>query len=449
MPRITISYRRDDSLDITGRIFDRLAGHFGREAVFRDIDSIPPGADFRRHINRVLDESDIVLAIVGPRWVGPDDEHRRLANPADPVRVEIETALRKDKPLIPVLVSRAVMPHPEALPDSLQDFAYRNAIQVDSGQDFDVHVGRLIRTMEQILRLGEERAAGHADPAVAAMKAVPPIEPPAPQPLPEVPAPPPIGPLVMADARSAHLPAIVLALIVILGTIIGARLVYLTQQEEQPPQTAAAKAQQEEQARQAAAAKAAEAQRLYGMAAGANDEREALRFLRLAADQGLAYAQSSLGDAYAHVPVMNVPVMNARGTQYSLPQNDGEAAHLYRLAANQGYSDALVKLANFYAQGRGGLPRDDRKAARLYRLAEEKVGQISNWDTVYNEEDRLYRLALHYGEAEATAIIASFYEQGRGGVSRDGGKARELYKLAAVEGNEYARERLKDLGQTW
>jgi hypothetical protein len=70
MPRITISYRRDDSLDITGRIFDRLAGHFGREAVFRDIDSIPPGADFRRHIDRVLDESDIILAIVGPRSTG-------------------------------------------------------------------------------------------------------------------------------------------------------------------------------------------------------------------------------------------------------------------------------------------------------------------------------------------------------------------------------------------
>ena len=106
MTRIIISYRRDDSLDITGRIFDRLTGHFGREAIFRDIDNIPPGADFRRHIDRVLDESDIVLAIVGPRWIGPDDQQLRLASPADPVRLEIETALRKKKPLIPVLVSQ-------------------------------------------------------------------------------------------------------------------------------------------------------------------------------------------------------------------------------------------------------------------------------------------------------------------------------------------------------
>ena len=135
MPRITISYRRDDSLDITSRIFDRLAGHFGREAVFRDIYSIPLGTDFRRHIDRVLDQSDIILAIVGPRWIGPDNEYPRLSSPADPVRLEIETALRMDKPLIPVLVSRAVMPHPDVLPDSLHDFVYRNAVQIDSGQD--------------------------------------------------------------------------------------------------------------------------------------------------------------------------------------------------------------------------------------------------------------------------------------------------------------------------
>src|SRR5262249_43554121 len=139
MPRITISYRRDDSLDITGRIFDRLAAHFGRDAVFRDIDSIPPGVDFRRHIDEVLGQSDIILAIVGPRWIGPGARQRRLASAADPVRVEVETALRVNKPLIPVLVLHAAMPQPDDLPDTLRDFAFRNAVQVDSGQDFETH----------------------------------------------------------------------------------------------------------------------------------------------------------------------------------------------------------------------------------------------------------------------------------------------------------------------
>ena len=58
MPRITISYRREDSGVITGRIFDRLVVNYGRASVFRDIDSIPPGVDFREHINEVLTQSD-------------------------------------------------------------------------------------------------------------------------------------------------------------------------------------------------------------------------------------------------------------------------------------------------------------------------------------------------------------------------------------------------------
>ncbi len=151
MPRITISYRRDDSAAMTGRIFDRLAAHYGRESIFRDIDNIPPGVDFRKHIDGILDESDVVLAIVGPRWVGPRGGQSRLTNAADPVRVEIETALRKNCPLIPVLVLRGSMPRVEQLPDSLQDFAYHNAVSVDTGQDFDVHMARLIRAMDRML----------------------------------------------------------------------------------------------------------------------------------------------------------------------------------------------------------------------------------------------------------------------------------------------------------
>jgi class 3 adenylate cyclase len=149
-PRITISYRRDDSLDVTGRIFDRLAAHFGRAAVFRDIDNIPPGVDFRCHVDKVLEDSDIILAIVGPRWLGPDGDHWRIGDAADPVRVEVETALRKTKRMIPVLVSHAEMPRPNELPESLQDFAYRNAVRVDSGPDFEFHIGRLIRAMEGV-----------------------------------------------------------------------------------------------------------------------------------------------------------------------------------------------------------------------------------------------------------------------------------------------------------
>ncbi|HEX3863825.1 MAG TPA: toll/interleukin-1 receptor domain-containing protein [Stellaceae bacterium] len=161
-PHITISYRRDDSGVISGRIFDRLVGHYGREAVFRDIDNIPAGVDFRKHINQMLNASDVVLAIVGPRWVGPSETQNRLSNEADPVRLEIEGALRNGAPLIPVLVLGATMPIADQLPDSLKDFAYRNAAQIDSGQDFDIHMARLIRAVDGILGRDDGRKQSEA-----------------------------------------------------------------------------------------------------------------------------------------------------------------------------------------------------------------------------------------------------------------------------------------------
>ena len=70
MARITLSYRREDSMDITGRIFDRLTSRYGRETVFRDIDNIPPGRDFREHIRSSIEGSDVLMVVVGPRWLG-------------------------------------------------------------------------------------------------------------------------------------------------------------------------------------------------------------------------------------------------------------------------------------------------------------------------------------------------------------------------------------------
>src|SRR5215469_17185846 len=114
--------------------------------------NIPPGVDFREHIDETLDQSDVVLAIVGPRWVGSHSGRDRLSEPSDPVRVEVETALQKRKPLIPVLVLNAHMPTVEHLPSSLHDFAYRNAVTIDAERDFDVHMARLIRSIDRIAK---------------------------------------------------------------------------------------------------------------------------------------------------------------------------------------------------------------------------------------------------------------------------------------------------------
>ncbi len=152
MSKIFISYRRQDSEGITGRIFDRLIVHYGKESVFRDIEDIPPGIDFRKHIGDTLQKAGVLIAIVGPNWLGPlPDGTSRIDESNDPVRVEIEIALRRRLPVIPVLVGDTRMPAAERLPPGLIDFSYRNAIRVDPGVDFDHHMERLLRAIGAIL----------------------------------------------------------------------------------------------------------------------------------------------------------------------------------------------------------------------------------------------------------------------------------------------------------
>src|SRR5437588_3418668 len=113
MPNIIISYRRADSDAIAGRIKDRLASHFGENSIFMDIDSIPFGFDFRDHIQEALAENDILVAIIGPKWNGPmKGGQSRIMEETDPVRIEIETALKSGKVVIPVLIGGAAMPEP-------------------------------------------------------------------------------------------------------------------------------------------------------------------------------------------------------------------------------------------------------------------------------------------------------------------------------------------------
>ena len=151
MPKILISYRRSDSAAMAGRLCDRLIAHYGAESVFLDIDSIPFAIDFRDHVRDTLQQSDVVLAVVGPRWLGAGDGHVRIHDEDDPVRIEIELALQAGIPLLPVLVDGATMPNAPSLPESLGRFAFINAAPVDTGRDFHPHVGRLIQSLDRIL----------------------------------------------------------------------------------------------------------------------------------------------------------------------------------------------------------------------------------------------------------------------------------------------------------
>lgn len=146
-PAVFISYRRSDSQTITERIHDRLGAQLGAGAVFKDIGSIPAGADFRQHIRTRLGSAKVMLVIVGPDWANAVDEagRRRLQDPQDLVRLEVAGALqRSDMRVIPVLVLGARMPEPEDLPEDLRPLCFRNNLPVRNDPDFDGDVDRLL-----------------------------------------------------------------------------------------------------------------------------------------------------------------------------------------------------------------------------------------------------------------------------------------------------------------
>ena len=148
MAKIFLSYRRQDSAGVAGRIYDRLRAHFGPDSVFIDVDSVPFGVDFQEHIESVLSQCDVFLAVIGPDWAGQINTGRRIDDPRDWVRIEVEAVLKRGLPVIPVLIDHIRMPTEADLPPSLARLAYRNAIDVDQGRDFHVHVDRLIRGIE-------------------------------------------------------------------------------------------------------------------------------------------------------------------------------------------------------------------------------------------------------------------------------------------------------------
>ncbi len=141
---IAISYRRDDSLPIAGRLYDRLQAKFGKRNVFMDFDSIPAGVDFREQIKQTIERAHLVIAVIGPDWLGEQGGSRRIDDPADFVRLEIAYALNRGIPVIPLLVDETPMPKAEKLPPDIAALAYRNALPLDSGIDFHSHTDRLI-----------------------------------------------------------------------------------------------------------------------------------------------------------------------------------------------------------------------------------------------------------------------------------------------------------------
>jgi hypothetical protein len=129
---IFISYRRDDSEGEAGRLFDDLTREFGSNSVFMDVAGIRPGVDFVQAIEQNVADCGVLLAIIGPIWatIANASGQRRLDDPNDFVVLEIASALKREVPVIPVLVHGARMPSQDQLPESLKSFSHRNSVEL-------------------------------------------------------------------------------------------------------------------------------------------------------------------------------------------------------------------------------------------------------------------------------------------------------------------------------
>jgi TonB family protein len=152
MRAIFVSYRRDDAEGEAGRLFDDLVKHFGASSVFIDVATIDVGRDFRKAIDESIADCGVLLAVIGKSWIDARDEHgqRRLDDASDFVRLETASALKRDIPVIPILVHGARMPRPEQLPDDLKELAYRNGVELTHARwssDFQLLAKGLRRTL--------------------------------------------------------------------------------------------------------------------------------------------------------------------------------------------------------------------------------------------------------------------------------------------------------------
>jgi len=171
MCRIFMSYRREDTAYPAGWLFDLLASHFGRGQVFKDVDSIELGDDFGEVINTAVASCDVLLALIGDRWltITDQDGRRRLDNPDDFVRLEIEAALTRNIRVIPILVEGARMPHADELPPSMAKLVRRQALELSPSR-FDFDTQRLLRVLERTISEAQQHMRQEAERAAAARR---------------------------------------------------------------------------------------------------------------------------------------------------------------------------------------------------------------------------------------------------------------------------------------
>jgi glycerophosphoryl diester phosphodiesterase len=228
--RVFISYRRQDTAWPARQLYDVLVTELGADRIFKDVDNIEPGDDFVERIQSAVGSCDVLLALIGPQWLTVTDANggRRIDDPQDFVRIEVETALnRDDVRVIPILVDNAKMPSPQELPSGLARLTRRQAVEINP-VNFDTR--RLLRVLSDTLR---DARGETAEPSISAVGAgahppgttprVPPVASPASEPYEEPPSTPPElgGDRTAGRRRTGLLVAVASSVVLLLAVGVG------------------------------------------------------------------------------------------------------------------------------------------------------------------------------------------------------------------------------------
>jgi TIR domain/Sel1 repeat len=388
--KIFINYRRGDEPGFAQALLGRLEANFPAERLFIDVDNIPPGEDFVQVLQSQVAQCDVLLAMIGKSWLDAKDDRgaRRLDDPNDFVRIEIESALQHGKRVIPVLVHDAQMPRADELPEAIRPLATRNAVRL-THERFRADVQGLVRALEKALdesdlpRLGRERDDALQQGREAKEEAkTPDLR----KQLEHVSSEQP----TTVAVRSTVPWRIIAGSAIILGVIVIVVAVWRPGSPVTPEDVSAMKDQGD---------------RYYFGVNASKDSAKAREWYEKAADKGSVDAMVSLGVLYA----------DGQG----VAQDYAKAREWYQKAVGKGSADAMYKLGNLYDDGHG-VAQDFAKAREWYQKAADK------------------------GSVEAMFTLGLHYDYGHG-VAQDTAKAREWYEKAAEKGDASAKLRLQQL----
>jgi hypothetical protein len=147
----------------------QLSERFPDAQVFMDLDSIEAGLDFADVIAEAVDSCAVLVALIGRQWATLADEagHRRLDDPDDFVRFEVQAALERGVRVIPVLVDGASPLRLQHLPSELHKLARLNAFELSYGR-YQYDAERLIDLIQRVLAEAPGASAVHQSPSAPA-----------------------------------------------------------------------------------------------------------------------------------------------------------------------------------------------------------------------------------------------------------------------------------------